>query len=340
MAPSSATSGCREGDVHSASGRLPRRAAPVCRFSASRAGVSPRPEGNIPGAVARTKKSLQIADVTAEPTHGDRTRQALIELAGARTLIGVPMLKEDKLVGVIGIYRQEVQPFTAKQIELVQNFARQAVIAIENTRLLSELSESLQQQTATADVLKAISRLDIRSSNQVSDTLVESATRLCDAESAHIFRWGETTYQLAACRGYSREYEEFMRNRQFPPGRDSLVGRIALERRMIHIPDVLADTEYYQPAAQFLGQFRTMLGVPLLREGAPMGALTVTRSVVRPFSDKQIELLETFADQAVIAIENARLFDEVQARTRDLSGALEQQTATSDSTAAHQQLVW
>ena len=283
------------------------------------------------GRVAATKQLVHIVDYAADPAYkqGDPAAVNLVERAGARTVLLVPMLKEGEHVGNLNVYRQEVRPFSDKQIELVQNFAAQAVIAIENTRLLNELrqrtddlTESLEQQTATSKVLEVISRsaFDLHA---VFETVAESSVRLCGADRAFIFRFDGELLRMAVAYNSPPEFTAWVEQHPIRPGRHSGSARAALERRTIHIPDVQVDPEYTY-GAKDAEAIRTVLGVPILKGDDLLGVMMIYHlEGVRPFTEKQITLVETFADQAAIAIENVRLFDEIQDKSRQLEVASE-----------------
>ncbi len=272
--------------------------------------------------VARTKQPVHVVDFATERAYVERNPAAIaaVELGGIRTLLVVPMLKGSELIGAIAVYRQEVRPFADKQIELVKTFAAQAVIAIENARLLNELRESLQQQTATADVLKVISRstFDLQA---VLDALLTSTIRLCDTQRGMIFSYDGEFCRAVAAHNLPQEFLQLWEHTPVRAGRGTTVGRALLECRPVQIVDVQSDPEYAFDEAQKMFAFRTVLAVPMLREGIPQGVIGLVKTKVEPFTDKQIALVETFADQAAIAIENVRLFDEIQDKSRQLAEA-------------------
>ena len=279
------------------------------------------------GRVAQTRQPVQVLDLR-ETRSRDPIHLAAVEVAGVRTMFAVPMLKEGELVGTISIYRQEILPFTNKQIELVQNFAAQAVIAIENTRLLNELRQSLEQQTATSEVLGVISSSPGELA-PVFQSMLENAVHICQASFGNLLLYEDGAFRHVALYNAPEAWAAEQQRDPVAPRRSArFLYRVADTKQIAHIADITAENPD-EPIARVAGA-RTLLIVPMLKERALIGVIAIYRQEVLPFTDKQIELVKSFAAQAVIAIENARLLNELRQRTDDLSESLEQQTATSE----------
>ncbi len=296
----------------------------------------PRPDVPFGRAVSSGRPVL-VADLATEPAYLDRDpwMVAGVDLAGIRSMCAIPMMKDDALVGVVAFYRREVRPFTEKQIALVQSFAAQAVIAIENARLLSELRESLDRQTATADVLRVISSSpgDLE---PVFNAMLENAARICDAKAGNIYRWDGEALRLAASHNTPPAFVEVILRSPIRPTVNNPVGHMLRAKSPIHVADLAAQPQYIEKidpsivAAVDHGGVRTLLTVPMVKENEFIGAFTLWRQEVRPFADKQIDLVKNFAAQAVIAIENTRLLHELRQRTDDLSASLEELRTAQD----------
>jgi GAF domain-containing protein len=289
----------------------------------------PRPATSL-GQIASTKQVVNIADVAAVPAFFERPEaRALVELGGCRSLITVPMLKEKSLIGAIAVYRQEVRPFTNKQIALLQNFASQAVIAIENTRLLNELrqrtkdlTESLEQQTATSEVLQIISSSpgDL---TPVFQAILDNAVRICNTHFGVLLLFDGGRMRVVAMKNAPHAFVEMRQRDPYIPLEKSILASVVRTHKMAHVSDITVEEPYASSPLAKVGGARTALGVPMLKEDELVGAIVFFRQEVMPFSEKEIKLLQNLAAQAVIAIENARLLNE-------LRQSLEQQTATSE----------
>ena len=326
-------------------GQIFRRHGEVYRYAASQMNVDPaylrheqtteiKPgRGTLVGRVALENRVVHIVDAWNDPEYAEKDEA---RLGNVRAMLGVPLLRNGEPVGAFALGRAEPIPFTHRQIDLVTTFADQAVIAIENARLFDEvqaktrdLEESLQQQTATADVLKVISRsaFDL---DTVLKTLADSARSLSGATGVLVLLRDGEFVRLRAESGCTAQHREYVAAHPFRPGRETVTGRVLITGEAVHIPDVLADPDYEYGIGPQVGNYRATFGTPLIRNGIVDGVFTLLRPEPGAFTPRQIELVRTFADQAVIAIENTRLFDEVQAKTRDLQESLEQQTATAD----------
>jgi signal transduction histidine kinase len=285
------------------------------------------------GRAVLEKRIVQVPDVLVDPEFVHLDAQ---KIGGYRTAIGVPLMREGAPVGAMFLTRPHVEPFSQREIDLLTTFADQAVIAIENVRLFDEVEartrevqQSLEYQTAISEVLNVISRSpsDVQ---PVLDAIAETAHRLCHAEQTYVMKLADGSFVMAAGKDAEPDRIEYLRQHPVAVDRGSISGRAAIERRTIHIVDAMADPEYTLSQAGHISPCRTLLGVPLMREGEAIGVIVLTRAIVQPFTDRQIDLITTFADQALIAIENARVFEAEQARTRELTESLEQQTATAD----------
>jgi signal transduction histidine kinase/CheY-like chemotaxis protein len=308
------------------------------RGAGPRVDARPRNPGYLPIVVLRERRTIHYRDTLAVPEWADAkwTGPDWVAVNGIRSRLGTPLLSEGVAIGSLVVDRAEPRPFGEAETRLLQTFADQAVIAIENARLFQELQEQLERQTATGEVLQTISRsaFDLQA---VLDTLSENAVRLCRADFGVIFRREGDEARLASIYPRSAELAPFVAYLRRTPPRVSaawVAGRAMLEGTTVHVEDVLADPAYGLPEAQRLGGFRTILGVPLLREGRLLGAFSLNRTAVRPFSAQEIALVESYADQAVIAIENTRLFSELQERTQALARSVDELTALGEVTRA------